>query len=438
MSLRPARSDDAGAILALTRRAYARWVPVIGCEPMPMRADPARFIRDHEVWVADGRDGPEAALVLAVEPDRFEVWNIAVAPEAAGTGLGRRLMAFAERRARERGHRDIWLYTNVRMVENRRWYAALGYRERDRFESGGRQAVRMQKRLDGTWEGKMGEDPYADRRAAYRRLHESGCFVQPNPWDAGTARYLRSRGFPALATTSAGFAFTRARPDQHVPLDLILGYIADIVEAVPDLPVNADFENGYADDIPTLQRNVEACVAAGVAGLSIEDATGQADDPLYDLETAVARVRAAREAIDRTGRDVLLTARAEAFLSGHPEPMAEVTRRFTAFAEAGADCLYAPGVRTAGDIRAVIAAAGDKPVNVLVSADYGLSVAEIAALGARRISVGAAMARAAWAAFITSADLLASEGSFRGFAANRPSSILNPFFTRDMKDRGLS
>ncbi len=259
--------------------------------------------------------------------------------------------------------------------------------------------------------------------------------MQPNPWDAGTARWLRAKGFPALATTSAGFAWSKARPDMDVPLDLMLGYIAEMVEATPDLPVNADFENGYAGDLETLARNVKLCVATGVAGFSIEDATGDPAHPLYDFDTALARIRVARKAIDETGEDVMLTARAEAYLHGHPEPLKEVIRRLEAFSEAGADVLYAPGPKTREDIAAIVKAARGKPVNVVVFADIGMTVADLAALGVRRISIGSALAKAAFTAFDQAAELLAKEGSFKGFAGIMPSGPLNGFFSDDFKQR---
>ncbi|WP_449255143.1 isocitrate lyase/PEP mutase family protein [Bosea sp. (in: a-proteobacteria)] len=276
---------------------------------------------------------------------------------------------------------------------------------------------------------------YSPRVETFRKLHETGCFVMPNPWDFGSARWLRGQGFKALASTSAGFAFTQGRADQDVPRDAMLAHIAELVKAVPDLPVNADFENGYADTPDGVAANVKLCVATGVAGLSIEDATGRAQDPLYPFELAVERIRAARKAVDETGSGVLLTARAECFLTGHPEPLKEAVRRIEAYAAAGADVLYAPGPKTAEEIRAVVAAAGGRPVNVLVYGDYGLGVADIAAAGARRISIGGALARAAWAAFIEATRLIAEEGSFRGFAHNGPSAPLNPFFSDDLKAR---
>jgi len=276
---------------------------------------------------------------------------------------------------------------------------------------------------------------YSPQVDAFRKLHESGCFVMPNPWDEGSARWLRGQGFKALASTSAGFAFTQGRADQDVPRDMMLAHLAELVKAVPDLPINADFENGYADTPDGVAANVKLCIATGVAGLSIEDATGREDEPLYPFELAVERIRAARRAVDETGTGVLLTARAECFLTGHPDALNESVRRIKAYAEAGADVLYAPGPKTTADIGAIVAAAGGKPVNTLVYGDVGLSVADVAAAGTRRISIGAALARAAWAAFIEAARLIKDEGSFKGFAGNGASAPLNPFFRDDLKAR---
>lgn len=276
---------------------------------------------------------------------------------------------------------------------------------------------------------------YSAQVDAFRALHASGCFVMPNPWDLGSARWLRGQGFKALATTSAGFAFTQGRADQDVPRDMILAHIAEMVKAVPDLPVNADFENGYADTPDGVAANVKLCVATGVAGLSIEDATGREADPLYPFELAVERIRAARKAIDETGSGVVLTARAEAFLTGHPDPLPEVVRRLGAFADAGADVLYAPWVRTPEQIAAVVAAARGKPVNVVVFADFGLTVADFDALGVRRLSTGGASARSAWAGFIESTRLIREEGRFSGFAGNSVSAPIEPFFRDDLKAR---
>lgn len=274
-----------------------------------------------------------------------------------------------------------------------------------------------------------------ERIARFRALHNGGCFVMPNPWDVGSARWLRGQGFPALATTSAGFAFTQGRADQDVPLEMMLAHIAGIVAAVPDVPVNADFENAYADDPAGVAANVEACVATGVAGLSVEDATGRPEDPLYAFDLAVERVAAARRAIDATGTGVVLTARAECFLTGHPDALAESCRRLQAYAAAGADVLYAPGPKTREDIAAVVAAAGGKPVNVLVHGAFGLTVSDIAGLGGRRISIGAALARAAWSGFIEATRLIREEGRFDGFAGNGASAPLNPFFHADLAER---
>ncbi len=276
---------------------------------------------------------------------------------------------------------------------------------------------------------------YSPQVDAFRKLHESGCFVMPNPWDEGSARWLRGQGFKALASTSAGFAFTRGRADQDVPRDMMLAHLAELVKAVPDLPVNADFENGYADTPDGVAANVKLCIATGIAGLSIEDATGREDEPLYPFELAVERIRAARRAVDETGSGVVLTARAECFLTGHPDALNESVRRIKAYAEAGADVLYAPGPKTTTDIGAIVAAAGGKPVNTLVYGDVGLSVADVAAAGTRRISIGAALARAAWAAFIEATRLIKDEGSFKGFAGNGASAPLNPFFRDDLKAR---
>ncbi len=276
---------------------------------------------------------------------------------------------------------------------------------------------------------------YTPQVDAFRQLHASGCFVMPNPWDEGSARWLRGQGFKALASTSAGFAFTQGRADQDVPRDMMLAHLAELVKAVPDLPINADFENGYADMPDGVAANVKLCIATGVAGLSIEDATGRADEPLYPFELAVERIRAARRAVDETGTGVVLTARAECFLTGHPDALNESVRRIEAYAEAGADVLYAPGPKTVADISAIVAAAGGKPVNTLVYGDVGLTVSDIAATGTRRISIGAALARAAWAAFIEATRLIKDEGSFKGFAGNGASAPLNPFFRDDLKAR---
>jgi 2-methylisocitrate lyase-like PEP mutase family enzyme len=273
----------------------------------------------------------------------------------------------------------------------------------------------------------------AEKRATFRKLHESGCFVIPNPWDIGTARYLQHLGFKALATTSAGFAFTRGLADGAVPRDAMLGYIAEMV-ANSDVPVNADFEGGYAHEPQGVAESVRLCAGTGVAGLSIEDATGDSEKPIYDLDLAVARVKAARTGIDAAGGDVLLTGRCECFLVGRPD-LEETVRRIKAYSAAGADCLYAPGLRTRELIEAVIKAAAPKPVNVLVGAPLGLSVSDVAALGARRISVGGALARTAWGAFMRMAKEIASEGKFDSFAQAAAHAELQNFFHADAKKR---
>ena len=273
-------------------------------------------------------------------------------------------------------------------------------------------------------------------RAAFRKLHESGCFVIPNPWDIGTARYLRHLGFKALATTSGGFAFTRGLPDADwaVSRDLMLEHIAELVAAA-QIPVNADFESGYAHEPERVAENVRLCIETGVAGLSIEDATGDANDPLYALQQAIARIRAARRAIDESGTGVLLTARAECYLVGYSEPLRESIRRLQAYAQAGADVLYAPGLREPEEIEAVVAAVTPKPVNVLMSSHTGLRLADLEALGVRRVSVGSSLARAAWTGFVRAAKAIAEEGSFAGFDGLFPYAELNEFFRSDVKNR---
>jgi len=278
----------------------------------------------------------------------------------------------------------------------------------------------------------MATTDFTTRRKAFRKLHESGCFVIPNPWDAGTARYLRQLGFKAVATTSAGFAFSRGLPDGDVSRDAVLSHIAEIVASV-DLPVNADFESGYARDPEGVAQSVRLCVETGVAGLSIEDATGDSAKPLYDVTAAVERIKATRAAIDASGADVLLVGRAECFLVGHADPLKESIRRLQAYAEAGADVLYAPGVKERADIQAIVSAVSPKPVNVLMSANTGLKVSDLAAMGVRRISVGSSLARAAWGGFIRAAKAIAEEGSFAGFEGAAPFADLNGFFREDVK-----
>jgi 2-methylisocitrate lyase-like PEP mutase family enzyme len=273
------------------------------------------------------------------------------------------------------------------------------------------------------------------RRKAFRALHEQGCFVIPNPWDAGSARYLQHLGFPALATTSAGFAFSQGLPDSDDDgvgaRERNLAYIASITAAV-DVPVTADFMSGYGVAPEDVAESVTRCVATGVAGLSIEDSTGNSTSPLYDLPIAVERVRAARRAIDHSGRDVLLTARAECYHVGHPDPLRESVRRLQAYAAAGADVLFAPGPQKPDEIKALVEAVAPKPFNLLVVRDIGLNVDDIAALGVRRISVGGALALAAWTGFIHAAQTLKSAGSFSGLASLVPYADLNELFAANV------
>jgi 2-methylisocitrate lyase-like PEP mutase family enzyme len=273
----------------------------------------------------------------------------------------------------------------------------------------------------------------AEKRRTFRTLHERGCFVIPNPWDVGTARYLQHLGFKALASTSAGFAFSEGLPDNAVTREIVLAHLREIVAAT-DVPVNADYEGGFADAPDGVAESVTLAVATGVAGLSIEDSTGDKDNPLYGFDLSVARIRAARAAIDKTGGEVMLTARSEGFLVGRPD-LDETIRRLKAFAAAGADCLYAPGLRTRELIGAVIDAVAPKPVNIIMSAPLGITVAELAALGARRISVGSALSRVVWGAFIKSAKEIAEQGRFDSFAGGAPHAELNALFRDDMKTR---
>jgi len=264
----------------------------------------------------------------------------------------------------------------------------------------------------------------------FRKLHESGCFVLPNPWDAGSAIYLEHLGFKALATTSAGFAFSKGFADgpAHVTLDLMLDHFREIAAAT-SLPVNADFQNGYADDPDGVAANVKACIATGVAGLSIEDNSGRSDRPLYDFDLAVERIKAARAAIDQAGTRVVLTARCEAWLVNDPDPLRTSLDRLVAFADAGADCLYAPGVSAPDEIAQLVKALAPKPVNVLVSSNNcKLTMSQLADVGVRRISVGGALARAAWAGFIRSAREIYEQGSFASFADLTTYGELNDLF----------
>jgi methylisocitrate lyase len=264
-----------------------------------------------------------------------------------------------------------------------------------------------------------------DRHDAFRRLHESGCFVIPNPWDIGSARVLAQLGFPALATTSSGFAWSQGRPDNGISLDDAIEHFRTIASSV-DIPVNGDFEGGFAIEPAAVGANVARAITTGIAGISIEDSTGDVAHPLFDFALSVERIRAARAAIDQSGFRTLLTGRSEGFIVGRPD-LQETIRRITAYAEAGADCLYAPGIRSHQDIAAVVQAVAPKPVNVLVGADFA-TVADLAALGVRRISVGGALARAAWTGFLGAATEIARHGTFTGLAAAVPFADLNKRF----------
>lgn len=274
----------------------------------------------------------------------------------------------------------------------------------------------------------------AEKRATFRQLHQSGCFALPNPWDVGSARYLQHLGFKALATSSAGFAFSRGLPDYGVARDVMLAHIRELVVAT-DVPVNADFESGYADDPAGVADSVRLCIETGVAGLSIEDSTGDGARPIHDIGDASERISAARSAIDESGEDVMLVGRCECFLVGQPD-IEEVTRRLRHYAEAGADCLYAPGLQTREQISAVVAAVAPRPVNVLIGGPIGLTISDAAALGVRRVSVGGALARAAWGGFMRAATELAHHGTFGGFAEAAPHGELDEFFRHDAEERG--
>ena len=271
-----------------------------------------------------------------------------------------------------------------------------------------------------------------DRCQVFHRLHQSGCYVIPNPWDVGSARLLAQLGFKALATTSSGFAWTLGRPDNRVSLEEALTHLGAIAQGV-DVPVNADFEGGFAIEPEEVGANVAAATATGIAGLSIEDSTGDPANPLFDLTPSVERVRAARQAIDESGTGILLTGRSEGFIVGRPS-LAETIRRLTAYAEAGADCLYAPGIRSREDIVSVVKAVAPKPVNVLVGSDF-TTVAELAELGVRRISVGGALARAAWTGFIQAAKEIAEQGTFTNLASAVPFVEVNQAFEPEMSRR---
>jgi 2-methylisocitrate lyase-like PEP mutase family enzyme len=269
----------------------------------------------------------------------------------------------------------------------------------------------------------------AEKRKTFRKLHEAGCFVIPNPWNVGSARYLQGLGFKALATTSSGHAHSEGYPDGGQSLEEVLAHYRELAEAT-DIPLNADFENGFADDPEGVAANVTRCIATGVAGLSVEDSPQSGSTPLYGLDKAVARMKAARAAIDRAGGEVVLTGRAENFIRGVPD-LDDAIRRLRAYAATGADCLYAPGIRTREQIEAVVKAVAPKPVNFLNSGALGFTVADIAAMGVRRISVGGSLARVAMHAFIRTATEIAKDGKFDGFAGLITNADLNKFFGED-------
>jgi len=273
----------------------------------------------------------------------------------------------------------------------------------------------------------------SDKRREFRRLHEAGCFVIPNPWDSGSARWLQGLGFKALATTSSGFSWSQGYPDNGITRDMALAHLQAIVAAT-DVPVNADFESGFAVDAAGVAESVRLAVETGIAGLSIEDSTGDAARPLYAVDQACERMRAARRAIDQMGGDTLLVGRAECVLVGRPD-LDETVARLKAYAQAGADCLYAPGLRTREQIAAVVDAVAPKPVNLLIGTASEMTLSDIAALGVRRVSVGGALARAAWGAFMRAAELLAEQGRFDGFANAAAGRELDAFFSDDSKKR---
>jgi 2-methylisocitrate lyase-like PEP mutase family enzyme len=268
----------------------------------------------------------------------------------------------------------------------------------------------------------------SEKRAVFKHLHAGGCFVIPNPWDVGSTCYLQQLGFKALATTSAGFAWSRGASDGGVTRDMALAHMAELAAAA-DVPLNADFENGFADAPEGVAESVRLCVATGVSGLSIEDFTGDRAKPLYEVDLAVARIKAARAAIDAAGGDVLLTGRSEGFIRGWPD-LDETIRRLKAYADAGADCLYAPGISTREQIAAVVAAVAPKPVNLLMGTPSELTVKDCADLGVRRISVGGSLARSAWGGFMRAAKQIAEAGSFNGFADAAPGAELNKAFSK--------
>jgi len=275
-----------------------------------------------------------------------------------------------------------------------------------------------------------------DKRRTFQELHKSGCFVIPNPWDIGSARYLPGLGFKALATTSAGFAFSKGFADGAYSRDMALEHCAEIAAAT-DVPLNVDYEGGYADDPDGVAESVRLCVETGIAGLSIEDSTGDAAKPLYDFDLALARVKAARAAIDKAGGDVVFTARTEGFIRVRPD-LGETVRRLKAFADAGADCLYSPGIKTREEIETTVKAVLPKSINFLMVNPTAFSVGDLAGMGVRRISTGGTMARTAWNGFVRAAREIAEHGTFKNFEGTITNAELNAFFREDVKKRPAS
>ena len=274
----------------------------------------------------------------------------------------------------------------------------------------------------------------AEKRAAFRELHKSGCFVIPNPWDVPSARWLQGMGFRALASTSAGFAWSQCLPDNAVTREMVLAHFRELVDNT-DVPINADFEGGFADEPAGVAESVALGVDTGVAGLSIEDSRRDKDNPVYSIEEGAARIAAARGAIDRKGGDTLLVGRAENFFVGRPD-LDDTIARLKAYSAAGADCLYAPGISKPEQIKAVVQAVAPKPVNLLIGTPMGLTVKDAEALGVRRISIGGSLARSAWGGFLRAAKQIAEEGRFDAFAEAAPGIEINKFFYRDSKTRG--
>ena len=279
----------------------------------------------------------------------------------------------------------------------------------------------------------MAKPSTSDKRKTFRALHQSGCFVIPNPWNVGTARYLQGLGFKALATTSSGHAHSQGYADGAQSLDEVLAHYRELAAAT-DVPINADFENGFADAPEAVAQNVARCIDTGVAGLSIEDFSGKEAKPIYAIDQAVARIKAARAAIDQAGGEVVLTGRCENFIHGKTD-LDDTIKRIKAYAAAGADCLYAPGLKTREQIEAVVKTVAPKPVNFLNSGAFGFTVGDLATMGVRRISVGGTLARVAMHAFIKAAREIAHDGSFNSFAGVISNGELNAFFAKDRGNR---